>query len=180
MQVPTAPMKTEAAGAGFYDSPGWKKSYPRLQILTVADLLAGSSIDMPPLDQVNVTFKKAAKAEKPKAAQGNVAFRGTLRASLAPLAAPPLPDPPPLLTPRLRYPLVVWEGEAQKGGFGAGTLVTRYRQPSAAVVTGAATLAHELKRPPMHCRLRWHLRPQDGSHQSHTAAESLALLHFIR
>jgi hypothetical protein len=37
--------------------------------------------------------------------------------------------------------MVVWEGEAQKGGFGAGTLLTRgrpcplaprYRQPSAA------------------------------------------------
>ena len=64
MQAPTAPMKTEAAGAGFYDSPGWKKSYPRLQILTVADLLTGASINMPPLDQVNATFKKAAKALK--------------------------------------------------------------------------------------------------------------------
>ena len=31
MQAPTAPMKTEAAGAGFYDSPGWKKSYPRFK-----------------------------------------------------------------------------------------------------------------------------------------------------
>jgi hypothetical protein len=41
--------------------------------------------------------------------------------------------------------MVVWEGEAQKGGFGAGTLVTRghpcplaprYRQPSAACALG--------------------------------------------
>ncbi len=36
----------------------------------------------------------------------------------------PLPGPPPPLTPRLRYPMVVWEGEAQKGGFGGGTLAT--------------------------------------------------------
>ncbi len=72
MQPPTAPMKTEAAGAGFYDSPGWKKSYPRLQILTVADLLTGASIAMPPIEQVNVTFKKAAKAEKPEGAQGEL------------------------------------------------------------------------------------------------------------
>jgi DNA modification methylase len=72
MQSPTAPMKTEAAGAGFYDSPGWKKSYPKLQILTIAELLEGASINMPPLDQVNVTFKKAAKAEKPKVAQGEL------------------------------------------------------------------------------------------------------------
>jgi DNA modification methylase len=72
MQPPTAPMKTEAAGAGFYDSPGWNKSYPRLQILTVADLLTGATIFMPPLDQVNVTFKKAARAETTKASQSDL------------------------------------------------------------------------------------------------------------
>ena len=31
---------TEAAGAGFYESPGWAKKYPRLQLLPVADLPA--------------------------------------------------------------------------------------------------------------------------------------------
>jgi DNA modification methylase len=68
MQSPTAPMKTEAAGAGFYDSPGWKKSYPRIQIFTIADLLGGFQIDMPPLGdpEVGATFKKAARAEIPK------------------------------------------------------------------------------------------------------------------
>ena len=40
----------------------------------------------------------------------------TLRASLAPLAASPSQALPPLLTPRLRYPMAVWEGAAQKGG----------------------------------------------------------------
>ncbi len=64
MQDPTEPMKKEAASAGFYDSPGWGKSYPKLQILTVAELLGGAAINMPPLDQLNVTFKKAAKAQK--------------------------------------------------------------------------------------------------------------------
>jgi hypothetical protein len=34
----------------------------------------------------------------------------------------PLPGPPPPLTPHLRYPMVVWEGGAQKGGHGGGTL----------------------------------------------------------
>ena len=68
MQAPTAPMKTEAAGAGFYDSPGWKKSYPRLQILTIADLLTGATISMPPQEdpEVGATFKRAARAETPK------------------------------------------------------------------------------------------------------------------
>ena len=52
--------------------------------------------------------------------------------------------------------MVVWEGEAQKGGFGGGTLVTRgppcplaphYRQPSATVGSGVAVLAHEPRGP---------------------------------
>ena len=37
--------------------------HSRLQILTIADLLDGKRVDMPPLRQVNVTFKKAPKAK---------------------------------------------------------------------------------------------------------------------
>ena len=44
MEEPTKPMRTEAADAGFYHSPGWNKDYPRLQILTIADLLAGKTL----------------------------------------------------------------------------------------------------------------------------------------
>lgn len=42
---PTHPMRAEAASAGFYTSP-WGQ-HPRLQLLTVAELLAGERIDMP-------------------------------------------------------------------------------------------------------------------------------------
>lgn len=61
MGQPTRQMRSEAASAGFYHSPGWNTDYPRLQILTVAELLAGTRIEMPPLGQVSVTFKKAPK-----------------------------------------------------------------------------------------------------------------------
>ncbi len=61
MQEPTQPMRSEAAGAGFYKSP-WGQQYPRLQILTIADLLNGKHIDYPPPTQTNVTFKKAPRA----------------------------------------------------------------------------------------------------------------------
>jgi len=61
MQEPTQPMRTEAAGAGFYESP-WGK-HLKLQILTIAELLAGQGIDMPPLRQVSTTFKKAPRAK---------------------------------------------------------------------------------------------------------------------
>lgn len=59
MQAPTAPMREEAVSAGFYQSP-WG-NHPRLQLLTIADLLAGKRIDCPPQSQVSTTFKKAAK-----------------------------------------------------------------------------------------------------------------------
>ena len=62
MQPPTQPMKTEAASAGFYHSPGWRQDYSKIQILTIEQLLSGKGIEMPPLG--NVTFKKAPPAVK--------------------------------------------------------------------------------------------------------------------
>lgn len=61
MQEPTKPMTTEAASAGFYESELWNKKYPKLQLLTIADLLSGKQIDMPPQRQVSATFRKAQK-----------------------------------------------------------------------------------------------------------------------
>jgi DNA modification methylase len=68
MEEPTGPMRKEAASAGFYHSPGWGTSHPRLQILTVAELLSGKSVDYPSRF-ANVTFRRAPKAEGPQAPQ---------------------------------------------------------------------------------------------------------------
>lgn len=57
LREPTQPMRAEAASAGFYDSP-WGK-HARVQILTIEELLGGKGIDMPPMRQVNQTFKRA-------------------------------------------------------------------------------------------------------------------------
>jgi hypothetical protein len=62
MEEPTGPMRKEAASAGFYTSP-WGK-HPKLQILTIEDLLTGKTLDRPPA-QTSVTFKRAPKAEAP-------------------------------------------------------------------------------------------------------------------
>ena len=62
MQDPTADMKTEAVTAGFYESATWGRKYPKLQLFTVTELLAGKNIEMPPIRQVGLTFKKAPKA----------------------------------------------------------------------------------------------------------------------
>jgi hypothetical protein len=62
MEDPTGPMRTETATAGFFESKMWNRRYPKIQLLTVADLLAGKTIDMPPVRQVGATFKKAPKS----------------------------------------------------------------------------------------------------------------------
>jgi len=62
MLLPTKGMTDEALSAGFYESSTWQKRYPRLQILTVEDLMQGKGVDCPPLRLTNVTFKRAPKA----------------------------------------------------------------------------------------------------------------------
>jgi len=64
LEPPTGPMQTEAVSAGFYHSPGWDKDYPKIQILTVEELLHGKAVDMPPQTQTSVTFTKAQKVSK--------------------------------------------------------------------------------------------------------------------
>lgn len=66
LDAPSKAMEGEAIAAGFYHSPGWDRDYPRLQILTVADLLAGAEVKMPP---AHGTFKQAPRAAEPAAVQ---------------------------------------------------------------------------------------------------------------
>lgn len=61
LEAPTRPMITEAASAGFYHSPGWGQDYPKIQILTIEELLAGKEIKQPPS---NITFKKAERVKE--------------------------------------------------------------------------------------------------------------------
>ena len=53
----------EAASAGFYKS-GSGTTHPRLQLLTIEELLAGKGIHMPPRKYVDRTFKRAPKAKR--------------------------------------------------------------------------------------------------------------------
>ena len=57
---PTAPMRTEAAAVGLFESEATGKKYPRLQILSLADLFAGKRPDIPWVDG---TVLKSAKRE---------------------------------------------------------------------------------------------------------------------
>jgi DNA modification methylase len=68
---PTKAMRAWAAGQGFYESP-WGK-HPRIQLLTVEELLGGKRIDMPDVRGANVTYKRAPEMKR-KAAERQLEF----------------------------------------------------------------------------------------------------------
>ncbi|MCY3798246.1 MAG: DNA methyltransferase [Chloroflexi bacterium] len=58
LELPTSAMLKEALAAGNYESDFWNKTYRKLQILSIRDLLGGDGLDMPPQ---HGTFKRAAR-----------------------------------------------------------------------------------------------------------------------
>ncbi len=62
LREPTRPMLTEAAAAGFYEPKDFPGRYPRLQILTIAELFEGKKISFP--EHRVETFAKAERKIK--------------------------------------------------------------------------------------------------------------------
>ena len=62
LREPTKPMLIEAASAGFYEPKEFPGRYPRLQILTVAELLTVKNLEYP-AHRVE-TFAKAERKTK--------------------------------------------------------------------------------------------------------------------
>ncbi len=60
LEQPTRDMLGEAADAGQYRSPFWKRDYPRIQVLTIEQLLEGHRVDMP---TPYGTYKQAPRAK---------------------------------------------------------------------------------------------------------------------
>ena len=64
MEEPTKPMIEEAATAGFYEPEHFRGTYyPRIQILTIQQLLDVKTVDYPRHAPV-ATFKKAQRVRK--------------------------------------------------------------------------------------------------------------------
>ncbi len=64
LQEPTKPMKEAAASAGFYVPKNFPdKQYPRLQILTIEEILNGKKLEYPRVAP-EVTFKRAERISK--------------------------------------------------------------------------------------------------------------------
>ena len=64
----TKEMQHAAMSAGFYHSPNWHKDYAKIQILTIKDLLAGATVQMPP----TATTYKNGQREQPIIEQGTL------------------------------------------------------------------------------------------------------------
>ncbi|KPL79942.1 DNA methyltransferase [Herpetosiphon geysericola] len=60
LEPPTKPMRDAATTAGFYESQSWGRKYPRVQIVTIAELFAGKEIAMPP---AYGTFKQVQRVD---------------------------------------------------------------------------------------------------------------------
>ena len=56
LNKPTKQMIKEAVSSGFYESETYNKKYPKIQILTIKDLLSGKEIEYPGINQ---TLKEA-------------------------------------------------------------------------------------------------------------------------
>ncbi len=72
LEEPSAPMRAEAATAGAYHSELWNRDYPRLQILTVRELLAGERPRLPPF--VLPTYQRAERVQLKQAAEQRELF----------------------------------------------------------------------------------------------------------
>jgi len=63
LEPPTREMQTEAMSAGYYHSPLWERDYPKIQILTIEELLAGKTVDMPSAHPPFLEAQKIAQKE---------------------------------------------------------------------------------------------------------------------
>lgn len=84
LEKPTADMREEASKAGFYTSELWRNPHsgdhlwPRLQIRTIEELLAGKSFELPPRP---VMYKAAARVTSPATTHEQVSLFGEIHAS---------------------------------------------------------------------------------------------------
>ncbi len=63
LEPPSSPMTTEAVSAGLYHSDLWQTDFPKIQIRTVEELLAGNSFQMPPHQPVYQPSRRIARSE---------------------------------------------------------------------------------------------------------------------
>jgi len=71
LEEPSKDMITEAVSSGYYHTKFTHQDYPRIQILTVEQLLQETAVNMPPRDHAQ-TFKQAGRIKKKDGTQGEL------------------------------------------------------------------------------------------------------------
>ena len=69
LEEPTREMQTAAAAGGFYYSDLWQRDFPKLQIRTIGELLAGNGFDLPPRQPA---YQPAERQRPPAGEQGSM------------------------------------------------------------------------------------------------------------
>ena len=67
LQEPTRNMREEEASGGFYHSDLWQRDYPKIQLRTIDQLLAGQGFDLPPRQSA---YQPAARVRRTEGEQG--------------------------------------------------------------------------------------------------------------
>ena len=73
LERPSKDMIEEAVTAGYYHSNLWNKDFPKIQIVTIDELLKNPRVDLPPRVHTQ-TFKQAEKIKKKEGSQSKFDF----------------------------------------------------------------------------------------------------------
>ena len=64
LEPSTREMDIEVASAGHYHSEIWNRDYPKIQILSIEQLLNGAEVKLPQTPSNATAFKQAERADK--------------------------------------------------------------------------------------------------------------------
>lgn len=67
LEEPTRDMRTEAASGGFFHSELWDRDFPKIQVRTVSEILAGQGFELPP--SVGTAYQPAQRVRRPQGQQ---------------------------------------------------------------------------------------------------------------
>ena len=69
LDEPTAPMRSEAASGGFFQSDVWQRDFPKIQLRTIEEMLSGNGFDLPPRP---AAYQPAQRVRRPQGRQATM------------------------------------------------------------------------------------------------------------
>ena len=69
LDEPTAPMRSEASSGGLFQSDVWQRDFPKIQLRTIGEMMAGSGFDLPTR---SVVYQPAQRVRRPQGRQAGL------------------------------------------------------------------------------------------------------------